>query len=47
MLDFTWELFFETGNIDTYLLCKEIEKERQEIPRGHDEQLASIDFPGS
>lgn len=45
MLDFTWEIFFETGNIDTYLLCKELEKEKQEIPEMNNQQLAKIDFP--
>ncbi|WP_349407867.1 YqzL family protein [Pseudalkalibacillus sp. SCS-8] len=27
MRDFTWKLFCETGNIDTYLLWKELEEE--------------------
>ncbi|AXM89779.1 MULTISPECIES: YqzL family protein [Anoxybacillus] len=30
MLDFTWKLFSQTGNIDTYLLFKELERETQE-----------------
>lgn len=30
MLDFTWKLFSQTGNIDTYLLFKELEREAQE-----------------
>ncbi|MCA0171838.1 YqzL family protein [Bacillus sp. RAR_GA_16] len=25
MLEFTWKIFCETGNIDTYLLLKEME----------------------
>lgn len=45
MLDFTWELFSETGNVDTYLLFKEIEVERQERPSVSNEELADIDFP--
>ena len=45
MLDFTWELFLETGNVDTYLLLKELEKENREIPEGQDSQLTEIDFP--
>jgi hypothetical protein len=27
MKDFTWKVFCETGNIDTYLLFKELEGE--------------------
>lgn len=26
MLDFTWKVFCKTGNIDTYLLLKEMEQ---------------------
>ena len=32
---FYLESFFQTGNIDTYLLFKELEKEEQEIPGNH------------
>ncbi|MCM3765320.1 MULTISPECIES: YqzL family protein [Bacillaceae] len=45
MLDFTWKIFSQTGNIDTYLLFKELEKENQEIPGNLNEELAQIDFP--
>jgi hypothetical protein len=45
MLDFTWKIFSNTGNIDTYLLFKELEKENQEIPGDQDDELAEIDFP--
>jgi hypothetical protein len=45
MLDFTWKIFSNTGNINTYLLFKEIEKENKEIPGNQDEELAEIDFP--
>ncbi|MCY8418814.1 YqzL family protein, partial [Bacillus spizizenii] len=27
MLNFTWNVFSQTGNVDTYLLFKELEKE--------------------
>lgn len=47
MLDFTWNVFTQTGNINTYLLFKELEKERQEIPDNLDDELAQIDFPVS
>lgn len=40
MLDFTWKLFSETGNIDTYLLYKELEKDNQERPEKKDRELA-------
>ncbi len=45
MLDLTWNVFTQTGNIDTYLLYKELEKESQEIPGNSNEELAQIDFP--
>ncbi|AST92611.1 YqzL family protein [Sutcliffiella cohnii] len=44
MLDFTWKVFTETGNIDTYLLFKELEKDRTELPET-DEELAHRDVP--
>lgn len=40
MLEFTWKLFSETGNIDTYLLYKELEKEEMEIPSKEEDELA-------
>jgi hypothetical protein len=45
MLDFTWKVFSQTGNIDTYLLFKELEKTNHEIPGTQDEELADVDFP--
>ena len=45
MLDFTWKVFSQTGNIDTYLLFKELEKENPEIPDSKDDELEEIDFP--
>lgn len=44
-MDFTWKIFSQTGNIDMYLLFKEIEKDNQEIPGNQDDELAEIDFP--
>ncbi len=44
MLDFTWRVFKETGNIDTYLLFKELEKDNGEIPE-QTEELANSDLP--
>ena len=47
MLDFTWKVFSQTGNIDTYLLFKEMEKDGTEIPGNLDDELAQVDFPVS
>ena len=32
MIDFSWKVFSMTGNIDTYLLIKEMEKDLNEAP---------------
>ena len=45
MLDFTWKVFSQTGNIDTYLLYKELEQTTEERPDLQDEELAELDFP--
>ncbi|EOR23625.1 YqzL family protein [Cytobacillus oceanisediminis] len=45
MLDFTWKVFSQTGNIDTYLLFKELEKANHEIPGMKEEELAELDYP--
>lgn len=47
MLDFTWKVFVETGNIDTYLLFKELEKENLDRPEEQQDKLAEFDFPVS
>lgn len=31
MLDLTWNVFTKTGNIDTYLLMKEMEQQDQDL----------------
>ncbi|TCP32351.1 YqzL-like protein [Scopulibacillus darangshiensis] len=31
MLDFTWRVFCMTGNIDTYLLLREMESEHDDL----------------
>jgi hypothetical protein len=43
VLDLTWKVFSRTGNIETYLLMKEIEKEYQETEGN--EELAEADSP--
>jgi len=45
MIDFTWKVFSQTGNIDTYLLLKELEKETQDLTGSHDAESAEVDFP--
>jgi len=30
VIDFTWKVFSQTGNIETYLLMKQIESENEE-----------------
>ncbi len=44
MLDFTWKLFSQTGNIDTYLLFKELERETQEQGNNETYYLAERDY---
>ncbi|OIU70594.1 YqzL family protein [Rossellomorea aquimaris] len=45
MLDLTWKVFSQTGNIDTYLLFKELEKERVDQPYQLEEEVSEVDFP--
>ncbi|GAA0482617.1 hypothetical protein GCM10008986_04430 [Salinibacillus aidingensis] len=40
MIDLTWKLFSQTGNIETYLLMKELENTYKEIPESEEEQDA-------
>ncbi|HHY72977.1 MAG TPA: YqzL family protein [Bacillus bacterium] len=45
MIDFTWKIFTQTGNLETYLLMKEIEREFQETVENYFNQLSEIDSP--
>ncbi|MEI4789296.1 YqzL family protein [Bacillus sp. FJAT-53060] len=45
MLNFTWNVFSQTGSVDTYLLFKELEKENLERPDVLKEEIARLDFP--
>ncbi|ASS91951.1 MAG: YqzL family protein [Bacillaceae bacterium] len=45
MLDFTWKVFTFTGNIDTYLLFKELEKERTKDCQMKEEERTEVDLP--
>ncbi|MBU8905672.1 YqzL family protein [Desertibacillus haloalkaliphilus] len=43
MLEFSWKVFSQTGNIDTYLLMKEIERESQESNEQMIEKYSELD----
>lgn len=43
MLNFTWDVFSKTGNVETYLLFKQLEQEHVEQKRCIDEEIADID----
>ncbi|HZG60555.1 MAG TPA: YqzL family protein [Anoxybacillus sp.] len=45
MLEFTWKLFSQTGNIDTYLLFKELERENRDTPEEKEQEIAEMDYP--
>lgn len=45
MLEFTWKVFSQTGDINTYLLMKEIERDYQETTDDSSGELAEIDTP--
>ncbi|WP_269412168.1 YqzL family protein [Lentibacillus daqui] len=45
MIDFAWKLFSQTGNVETYLLLKELEKEpnvKGQLQQ-HEEELSHLD----
>ncbi|MGJ9456998.1 YqzL family protein [Oceanobacillus sp. CF4.6] len=45
MVDLTWKIFSQTGNIETYLLMKELENAapKQEYGQAETENMASLD----
>lgn len=46
VIDLTWRLFSQTGNIETYLLLKELEEREQDTGESiqqEDEEVSSID----
>ncbi|WP_069203037.1 YqzL family protein [Bacillus testis] len=45
MLDFTWNMFKETGSIDMYLLFKEIQIDHHGPVEEVAEDLADVNFP--
>lgn len=48
MLDFTWSVFKQTGAVETYLLYKDIERDKVELsPNEIDTELAEVEPPTS
>ncbi|TYR82372.1 YqzL family protein [Priestia megaterium] len=45
MLNFTWNIFSQTGSIDTYLLFKELEKEVTERPGTYEDDNDVLNSP--
>jgi hypothetical protein len=45
MLDFSWKVFSMTGNVDTYLILKEIERDTTQPVEEFTEKLDEIDTP--
>ncbi len=45
MLDFSWKVFSITGNVDTYLLLKELERDSsdEQIKRDDSEDTDTLD----
>ncbi|MFD1066367.1 YqzL family protein [Oceanobacillus locisalsi] len=43
MLNATWNLFYQTGNIETYLLLKELEQQEELNPEQEQNNQASSD----
>lgn len=46
MLDFSWKVFSMTGNLDTYLLMKELERDSDEqFGQDDTEEIETLDAP--
>lgn len=45
MINFTWNVFTQTGSIDTYLLFKELEKQNEDQSEVIKEEYKEIEFP--
>ncbi|MGY0692889.1 YqzL family protein [Virgibacillus sp. FSP13] len=43
MIDFTWKLFSQTGNVETYLLLKELETEPNGQTRHENDEITQHD----
>lgn len=47
MLDFAWKVFCITGNLDTYLLLKEMEGGSETAEEEIQEESATLDYPNA
>ncbi|MBP0723581.1 YqzL family protein [Bacillus sp. RG28] len=45
MLNFTWDVFSKSGNVETYLLFKELEQDIADLKSYIEEEIADIDSP--
>ncbi|MBP3951290.1 YqzL family protein [Bacillus suaedae] len=45
MLDFSWKVFSMTGNVDTYLLLKELERDSDDQFEQDDVEGNALDTP--
>ncbi|GGE74439.1 YqzL family protein [Priestia taiwanensis] len=45
MLKFAWDVFSRTGNLETYLLIKELEQDSVEGTLDQSGELADVDSP--
>ena len=45
MINFTWNVFRQTGSIDTYLLFKELERQNEEQTDVIKDEYEEVEFP--
>ena len=45
MINFTWNVFRQTGSIDTYLLFKELERQNEEQADVIKDEYEEVEFP--
>ncbi len=43
MIDFTWKVFSQTGNVETYLLLKELEEEPKARNTSEKSEASALD----
>lgn len=47
MLNLSWNVFLNTGNIETYLLYKELQSEEQLMSNNNSQIESSLEFPNA
>lgn len=45
MIEFTWNVFRQTGSVDTYLLLKELERQTDVNQPVMDEEMVELNIP--